>query len=105
MLTFEMLKPLGAVAAKLDLPELMKEIQKIDIKKMKDDDAEKEKLGMAIIGQVLAKLEDLADPLIQLIAVYKGIAPEEAAKLSVIDELKALLAEEGIIPFFKGLRF
>lgn len=102
MLTLKMLKPLGALVKKIDLPALFADIEKIDVKKLREDKAEQERLGMTIVGAILPKIEDAADSVVSLVAAYENITEAEALELDLIAELKKLFSEQGLLDFFKS---
>ena len=96
MITFEMIKPIGAIAKKINFKALIPEIRAIDVEK----DNANEELGILIISTIIEHLEEIADPIIELCAKFKNVTIEEMQKMNPIEILKELFSAAGFLDFF-----
>lgn len=98
MLNFKMLRPLGAIMAKIDAKSLMEQLKGVELK----TEGGAEQLGFVLIETFASRLGDVVDDLIELAAIYKKIPVEEAADLNPIEVFKEMFSEGDIGNFLKS---
>ena len=62
---------------------------------------DRETVGLLILDSVLSGAYKAADEIIDFIAAYKNVTADEAKKLDFIATFKELLADAGVVNFFK----
>lgn len=103
MLQISLLAPLGAVMKALDTPKMLDEIGKLDGQKIvKQDPDEIGKVVLVVAKHMLPKIGDITQPLAELVAAVRHISVDEAMKVDLIDFLKELFSDSGIMGFFKS---
>lgn len=110
MLTIGAMPILLKIVGKLDIKPVIEKLKEVDIFKDADNAADamkelsKEKLGVLaceMLAELTPQLGKIADDLPPLVAAYKGVSVEEAAKLDAAEVLNEIIHDEGITTFFK----
>lgn len=112
MLSIRTMPLLMKIAAKLDITPIVEKLKGVDIyNETQNDDGtvtrefDREKvglLGFEVITELIPQLGKVADELPLLVAAYKNISIEDALDLDAIEVLKEIVADTGVMSFFKS---
>lgn len=89
MLTLKQGLKLSAIIDKLDL-------------KITDPKADASKVGADLMMQIVAKAHKAEQEIYAFVAEVKGITPQEAEKVDLVQFIKEIAADAGVINFFKS---
>jgi len=89
MLTLKQGLKLSAIIDKLEL-------------KITDPKADAEKVGADLMMQIVAKAHKAEQEIYAFVAEIKGITPQEAEKVDLVQFIKEIAADAGVINFFKS---
>ncbi len=112
MLSIRTMPLLMKIAAKLDITPIVEKLKGVDIyNEAQNDDGtvtrelDREKvglLGFEVITELIPQLGKVADELPLLVAAYKNISIEDALDLDAVEVLKEIVADTGVMSFFKS---
>lgn len=89
MLTLKQGLKLSAIIDKLDL-------------KITDPKADAEKIGSDLLMQIVAKAHKAEQEIYAFVAETKGITPQEAEKVDLVQFIKEIASDTGVMNFFKS---
>ena len=89
MLTLKQGLKLSAIIDKLDL-------------KIADPKADAEKIGSDLLMQIVAKAHKAEQEIYAFVAEIKGITPQEAEKVDLVQFIKEMASDTGVVNFFKS---
>lgn len=89
MLTLKQGLKLSAIIDKLDL-------------KITDPKASQEQIGADLIMQIISKAHKAEKEIYAFVAEAKGITPQEAEKIDLIQFIKEIASDAGVVNFFKS---
>ncbi len=89
MLTFKQGIKLSAIIDKLEL-------------KIIDPKASQEQVGADLMMQIISKAHKAEQEIYAFVAEIKGISPEEAEKVDLVQFIKELVSDDGVRSFFKS---
>ena len=89
MLTLKQGLKLSAIIDKLDL-------------KIADPKADAEKIGSDLLMQIVAKAHKAEQEIYAFVAEVKGITPQEAEKVDLVQFIKEMASDTGVVNFFKS---
>ena len=70
-------------------------------KNKEEKDAIQQQLGMEVVFLIGKKLHLVKEELIQFICLYKGIEEKEAKELDIIEFIKQIMKDKGLLDFLK----
>lgn len=76
-------------------------IDKLDIK-ISDPKADAEKVGADLLAQVITKAYKAEQEIYAFVAEVKGIKPQEAENIDLVQFIKELASDTGVASFFKS---
>jgi len=89
MLTLKQGLKLSAIIDKLDL-------------KITDPKASQEQIGADLMMQIISKAHKAEKEIYAFVAEAKGITPQEAENIDLVQFVKELVSDAGVINFFKS---
>ena len=89
MLTLKQGLKLSAIIDKLDL-------------KITDPKASQEQIGADLIMQIISKAHKAEKEIYAFVAEAKGITPQEAEKVDLVQFIKEIASDAGVVNFFKS---
>ncbi len=89
MLTLKQGLKLSAIIDKLDL-------------KITDPKADANKVGADLMMQIVAKAHKAEQEIYAFVAEVKGITPQEAESIDLIQFIKEMASDTGVVNFFKS---
>lgn len=89
MLTLKQGLKLSAIIDKLDL-------------KITDPKASQEQIGADLMMQIISKAHKAEKEIYAFVAEAKGITPQEAEKVDLVQFIKEIAADAGVVNFFKS---
>ncbi len=89
MLTLKQGLKLSAIIDKLDL-------------KITDPKASQEQIGADLMMQIISKAHKAEKEIYAFVAEAKGITPQEAEKADLVQFIKEIASDAGVINFFKS---
>jgi hypothetical protein len=89
MLTLKQGLKLSAIIDKLDL-------------KITDPKASQEQIGADLIMQIISKAHKAEKEIYAFVAEAKGITPQEAENVDLVQFIKEIASDAGVINFFKS---
>jgi len=89
MLTLKQGLKLSAIIDKLDL-------------KIADPKADAEKIGSDLLMQIVAKAHKAEQEIYAFVAEIKGITPQEAENVDLVQFIKEMASDTGVVNFFKS---
>jgi hypothetical protein len=89
MLTLKQGLKLSAIIDKLDL-------------KITDPKASQEQIGADMMMQIISKAHKAEKEIYAFVAEVKGITPQEAEKVDLIQLIKEMASDAGVVNFFKS---
>ena len=89
MLTLKQGLKLSAIIDKLDL-------------KIADPKADANKVGADLMMQIISKAHKAEQEIYAFVAETKGITPQEAEKVDLVQFIKEMASDTGVVNFFKS---
>ncbi len=89
MLTLKQGLKLSAIIDKLDL-------------KITDPKASQEQIGADLMMQIISKAHKAEKEIYAFVAEAKGITPQEAEKVDLVQFVKEIASDAGVVNFFKS---
>lgn len=89
MLTLKQGLKLSAIIDKLDL-------------KITDPKASQEQIGADLMMQIISKAHKAEKEIYAFVAEAKGITPQEAEKVDLVQFIKEIASDAGVVNFFKS---
>ena len=89
MLTLKQGLKLSAIIDKLDL-------------KITDPKADANKIGADLMMQIISKAHKAEQEIYAFVAEIKGITPQEAEKVDLVQFIKEIASDAGLVSFFKS---
>mgnify|MGYP001203999687 CR=1 FL=1 len=89
MLTLKQGLKLSAIIDKLDL-------------KITDPKASQEQIGADLMMQIISKAHKAEKEIYAFVAEIKGITPQEAEKVDLVQFIKEIASDTGVMNFFKS---
>jgi predicted peroxiredoxin len=89
MLTLKQGLKLSAIIDKLDL-------------KITDPKASQEQIGADLMMQIISKAHKAEKEIYAFVAEAKGITPQEAEKIDLMQFIKEIASDAGVVNFFKS---
>jgi len=89
MLTLKQGLKLSAIIDKLDL-------------KITDPKADANKVGADLMMQIISKAHKAEQEIYAFVAETKGITPQEAEKIDLVQFIKEMASDTGVVNFFKS---
>ena len=104
-INIEMMCLISSIMDKLDIDAEIKKLfekGKMSIGKSKEEkEAMQQELGMEVVFLICKKIHIVKEELIQFICLYKGIEEKEAKEIDVIEFIKQILKDKGLLDFLK----
>ncbi len=76
-------------------------IDKLELK-ITDPNATQEQIGADLMMQIISKAHKAEPEIYAFVAEIKGISPEEAEKVDLVQFIKELVSDAGVRSFFKS---
>lgn len=76
-------------------------IDKLELK-ITDPNATQEQIGANLMMQIISKAHKAEQEIYAFVAEIKGISPEEAEKVDLVQFIKELVSDDGVRSFFKS---
>lgn len=103
MITLEMAPRLMNIIGRIDVKPVLEKLRDLDLGELSGGKLSKEQIGiltMEIIADLTPQLPQIADDIIPLVALYKDITEDEAAKLDLAEVINDIVNDDAIRNFF-----
>ena len=103
MITLEMAPRLMNIIGRIDVKPVLEKLRELDLGELSGGKLSKEQIGiltMEIIADLTPQLPQIADDIIPLVALYKDITEDAAAKLDHAEVINDVVNDDAIRHFF-----